>query len=232
MTFISQLSASIGDPIWNIFYPFVYLIPTILLISIVVFSGWLLGVFFSHVVKNMLKKMNITKKLKNYDAVKPISKVDLPALFAWITKWYIFVVFLAAASAYINLDTIANLIQSFSQWFAKFIIAIVIALIGLVFSEFVYQKILLIELNGIKLMAEIGRWFVLIFTTVVALEQIIRITLIKDVMLIVVGAISLALALAFGLSFGFALKDEAKNLVSVSRMQKQPKEKRKSKRKK
>jgi hypothetical protein len=215
MGYLDTMGTAVADPLTRMSLDFAGVIPKVIITAIVIIFGYLLGWLLGSAVRTALKKMKFDEKFRSLHIAKPLEKIRISELFGWVTKWYTFLMFVAAGANYIYLEPITGIVNQFALWFPKLLIAMVIGLAGAVVAEFIYKSVMQVSITNVSVLASIAKYFVIVVTVVLALDQIIKVSVLKDVMLIIVAGIAAGLALAIGIAFGLALKDEAAGWVGT-----------------
>ena len=205
---------AVGEPLRIIATQFAYMVPKILAAALVVLVGYLLGLILGHAAKHALHRLKFDEKFSRLHIAKPLEKIKISVLLGWVVKWYTFVVFVAAGAHYVGLAPLTQLVTLFAEWFPHFVVAMLIGLAGAVVAEYVYNAVMHLSMGGVRVLANIARYFVLVVVIVMALDQIVNVRVLQNVMLVLVGGLALGLAIAIGLSFGLAMKDEAAGLIN------------------
>lgn len=207
---ITETTTALGDMIVNLWNGFVTVLPGLVAGLIVLIVGYIIGALLGYVVRKALDKSKIFNKLLKTNFTKVAGRFDFPAFFGLIVKWYIIILFLNPVATLIKLGELSAFFAFLGFWIPKVIIAVVIGLIGFIAAEYISMKIKEIKANGTMVIAPVAKIIVLLFTAVIALQQIgLDISIVSNSFLIILAGIMLALALGFGL----ALKDEAKGII-------------------
>jgi hypothetical protein len=213
MGYLNQLADAIMDPATGISGQFLAIVPKVIITAIVIMFGYLLGWLLGSAVRHALARMKFDDKFRQLHIAKPLEKIKISSLLGWVVKWYTFIVFVAAGADYISLEPITLIMNKFAQWFPNLLIAMAIGLAGAVFAEYVYKMVMHISMANVNVLANIARYFILVVVVVLALDQIIDVSILGNAVLILIAGISAGIALAVGIAFGLALKDEAAGWV-------------------
>lgn len=187
------------------------LVAAILLLSFGYFLGLLLGTG----LKKLLEMTKVCEVLiRRAKITHFMGETQLTGFFGTIVKWYIFILFLSPSADMLQLRSLAFFLENLALWMPNFIVAIVMALFGLLMAEYAAVHIRAVRAKGTAALAHAARVVILIFTALLALQQIgVNVSFASNVVLIVVGGVMLGLALAVGIGFGLALKGEARSIV-------------------
>jgi hypothetical protein len=214
MAFIESLSTAVAETLLNMGRAFALIVPKIVIASVVIVFGYLLGWLLGHGVKKALFHMKFDERMKAFALAKPFEKVKWSGLLGWITKWYTFIVFAASGANYISLEPVTSIANSFAYWFPKVLVSIAILLAGAFIAEHIYKALMHVSLAHVSMLASLSKYFVLVLAVITAMDQIVDLSVLRDVTLIVVGGVSVGIALALGIAFGLALRDEAVGWVA------------------
>ena len=145
---------------------------------------------------------------------KAIGGASLSVILGTLTKWWIFVAFLAPAARLLQLGEISDLLIRLVNWLPNLFVAIVIFLFGLIVAHYAADLVRHKKAKGAYLLADIIQWVTVVFILIVALGQLgVRVSFAENIFLVIIGGIVIALGLAIGISFGYAFKDEAKVII-------------------
>jgi len=213
MDYLDTMGSAVGEPLTLMATEFYRIIPKIVAAAVVVLIAYIIGWILGAVVKKALHKMKFDEKFKALHIAKPLEKIKISAIVGWVTKWYTFLALAAGGANFINLYPVTDILLKFLEWFPKLVIALAIGLVGAVLAEYIHKMIMHVKTNEVRILANIAKYFILVIVVIFALDQVIDISVLENVMLLLFAGVSLGLALAIGISFGLALKDEAGGLV-------------------
>lgn len=187
------------------------LVAAVLLLSF----GYFLGLLLGTALKKLLEMTKVCEVIiRKAKITHFMGETQLTAFFGTILKWYIFILFLSPAADMIQLRSLAFFLENIALWVPSLIIAIIIGLFGLLMAEYTAVHIRAVRMNGTRMLAQSARVVILLFTTIIAVQQIgVNVSLASNAVLIVLAGIMLAIALALGIGFGLALRDEAKPIL-------------------
>jgi small-conductance mechanosensitive channel len=126
------------------------------------------------------------------------------------------IIFIVSAANVLGLDFISKILEIFILSFLpKVIMAIVIGFAGLLLARFledtVYNSAMANNLKGGKSFAKIIHFVILVFTGILAIEQLgLEMKIIRSSINILMGSIGLAFAIAVGLG----AKDIARDVIT------------------
>jgi len=183
-------------------------IPAIVGAIIILVVGWLLAKLIEAVVTRILKavcldlaseKIGISKILAQGDI-----KLSLSELIGGIVYWLMILVAVATMLDALNLKMASDLISRLVEYVPNILAAIFILIIGSFLANFIATMIRAAGSNAglknAKLMSQLAQVILMIFTVIIAIEQLkIATALLVLAVNIVLISIGLGIAIAFGL---------------------------------
>lgn len=197
-------------------------LPRLVAAIIVFLVGWLVAVLIGKLVWHLIKAVQLDKGLENIGLRRIWErsgyKLNSAYFFYELVKWFFIVVFLMAATDILGLNQVTEFLRTVVFYIPNVIVAAFVLLIGALVARFlegvVRGSVRAAELVSANFLALVTKWAVLIFSWLVALDQlnvageIIRI--------IIMGAVA-AGALALGLAFGLGGRDHADDFIGKMR---------------
>lgn len=214
---LSEMSSGVIDPLDMLVKSFVGALPGLVAGLIILIVGYLLGYVVSFVVLHLLQRLNVDKwVVEETNLSSIIGKFKFSEFFALITRWYIFVLFLAPAANLFQLGGIEGFLLDVAAWVPNLIVAIVIALLGYIGAGYVSEKIRTSSKNdATDMLAKMVSVIILVFTAIISLKKVgVDVNIAEGSFLIILAGVMLAFALAVGIGFGLALKDEARSRIT------------------
>jgi small-conductance mechanosensitive channel len=186
---------------------------------VILLLGWLLA----KILKAALIKLLVAVRFEKFSAKSGLSKFlsrgdikhSLADILGTVFFWIIFLFFINLAADVLKFTLLQNLINSIISFVPKLIVAVLIIVVGVLFSSFFKGMVKLTAssyaLAHRELLAAIVQYLIIFFTLAVALEQLgVATHILVNSVLIIVGAMAFGLALAFGLGS----KDVAGKIVN------------------
>ncbi len=203
------------DPLYRLWESTSDLVPGLVAAIILLIIGYFIGLIIGHAVRIVLEKLKLDARVKKARLVKSVGHTHLPALFGELTKWFIFIIFLQQAVALLRLGSLSDLLNAFVLWLPNVIAAIVIILFSLGLAHFVEMKMLEhSKMKGMVFFSGLIKVVIVIMSAIIALDQIgVKISILENTFLLVVGAFALGIALALGIGMGLGLKDQASQWI-------------------
>jgi len=205
---------SLIRPLVTLYSDFVFVLPSIILALIVVVVGYIVGWAFGFITHKVMDQFQIDRELKRAGLAHSIGFLSISGLIGGLVKWYVFSLFLVSAAGILNVAVFSTLLARFANWLPNLFAAVVVMLVGLILADFAADRLLHTKRKGVRVASSTVRWFVIVFVTLIALEQIgIRVELATNIILILVAGFAFGIALAVGIGFGNAVKPEANHFV-------------------
>lgn len=183
-------------------------IPAIMGAIIILVVGWLLAKLIEAIVTRVLKtvrldagsdKIGISKILAQGDI-----KLSLSELIGAIVYWLVMLVAVATMLDALNLKMASDLISRLVEYIPNIIAAVFILVIGAFLANFIAVIIRTAGSNAglksAKLMSQLAQVILMVFTVIIAIEQLkVATALLVLAVNIVLISIGLGIAIAFGL---------------------------------
>jgi hypothetical protein len=195
------------EPLKDLFIKFKAFVPNMLAMLIIV----LIGFIFARVIRLLLVKflgavnfdswsdrMGFTKLMRRGDVWSKPSTVVANMMF-----WLLVIITLLAGLYALQISAMNHLVTSIIGYIPQLFSAVMILVIGYVFSEFVSRAVLIAAANSgfhyAKLLAKAVNTLLIVLILAMVLEQLqIAPTVVLAAFSIVFGGIVIALAIAFG----------------------------------
>ncbi|VVB98716.1 Uncharacterised protein [uncultured archaeon] len=206
----SSFQYTIVDPVAQFLNSLMFTLPGLVAAVLLIILGYLVGTILGKLVQQILDGLKVDQYIAKLAKGHPLGKVTVAELGGKLTKWYLFIAFVATAASIVQMGFIASLLMGFALWAPHLIAAAIIMAIGLFASEFIRAEISAFKADASKFIGVAAKYFVLIYFMLMALREVgLNVFLAEATVLIIVAGIMLALALGFGL----ALKDHADKLL-------------------
>lgn len=205
----------VTSPFLRLAYGVIDAVPGIIAAILILAVGYLVAWILGRIVGGILDKVKFDKwVLHKTNITHVLGEFRLGHFLELITKWYVFILFLPAAANVINLGAVQNFLIDIAVWIPKVIVAVVLGLIGIMAADYVALKIKETRAKSAGVIASSAKTVILVFTAIIALDQIgVKIDFATNSLLIVLAGIMLGLALMFGIGFGLAMKDDARKMI-------------------
>ncbi|MCD6464448.1 hypothetical protein J7L02_02920 [Candidatus Woesearchaeota archaeon] len=218
----AEVIKPVSDVLVNLWNKIVTFVPDFIVAVLVLLLGYIIAWIIGWLVRIVLDRTGIVDYwIKKADLKKFFKDWDIPHFLGILTKWYVFVLFLPPAANCLEASSLATFFISLSIWIPNLIAAVLIFVIGLVIAEYFAHKIVETKTVAKHTIASIVKIVVILFTAIIALEQIgISVALAHDSFIVVLAGIMLGLAIAFGIAFGYGYKEEAARVVKTLKKRK------------
>jgi flagellar biosynthesis protein FliQ len=188
---ISQILTGLADST-------VSFLPNLVAAIILLVIGLVVGKIVGRVVKEILLRI----KLDYYVTETHKPPVSLTDIFSLITRWWIYLTFIAAALSreILGVTTLSVWMTQISDFIPSIIGAALIVIVGYVIGEYIKTQL---RKSGKPYSALAGK-LILFFTLYVSIALALPLlgvntVLVNNILLIIIGAVAFAFALAFGL---------------------------------
>ena len=196
-------------------------IPKLIGFLVIILVGWLIAKALGKAVTLLLRRVgfdNFSNRigLTRFEQRMGI-RLDQADFLGRIVFWFIILVFLVPAFESLGLTSITLILNELIAYIPNVFVAILILFLGVllatVVADIVRGATATAGIGNANVFAEISRWAIILFATLMALTQLeIATALVIELF----GAIVFGSALAFGLAFGLGGRDTAKRLLERS----------------
>ncbi len=190
--------------------------PNLLVAVVVVILGWLLAIFLSKLIRQLLEAIKIDTLANQLGLTALSARVDrrlsISGFGAWLVKWFFFLGSFMAAAEILGLNKVSDFLYTdVLRYAGNVVVAAAIMLLGLLaanfFSGLVTAAVKASQLHSASALSAITKWAIIVFTVIAVLSQLgIATDFLQDLF----RAIIAMLAIAGGLAFGLGGKDAAK----------------------
>lgn len=194
-----------------------------LVAAIVVFLvGWLVAVLIAKIAWHLIKSVQLDRALESLGFGKVWErsgyKLNSPFFFYELVKWFFVIVFLMAATDILGLSQVTEFLSTVVFYLPNVFVAAFVLLIGVLVSKFlegvVRGSVKAAELASGNFLGALAKWSVLIFSWLVALDQL---NVAGEIIRIIVMGVVAAGAVALGLAFGLGGRDHADDFLTKLR---------------
>ncbi len=197
-------------------------VPQLVAALVVFLIGWLIAVLLGKLAWHIIRVVKLDRGLEALGLKKVWErsgyKLNTPFFFYELVKWFFIVVFLMAATDILGLTQVTEFLRTVVFYLPNVIVAALVLLIGVLVARFleglVRGSVKAAELSSANFLGSLTKWAVLIFSLLVALNQL-RVA--DEIIRIVVIGVVAAGAIALGLSFGLGGKAHAEDFISKMR---------------
>jgi hypothetical protein len=189
-------------------------VPKLVAAVVVFLIGWLIAVLLGRAAYHAVRVLQINKALEGLGFKPALERgglhLDAPKFFDELVKWFFIVVFLMAATNIVGLAQVTEFLRVVVFYLPNVIVAAFVVLIGVLLARFIEHSVRVsvkaAKLASANFLATLARWSILIFSFLIALDQLkVAPELIR---IFVMGVVAMA-AVAGGLAFGLGGRDLA-----------------------
>lgn len=197
-------------------------LPQLVAALVVFVVGWLVAVLIGKVAWHIVRTIQLDRGLESigFRRVWERSgyKLDSAYFFYELVKWFFIIVFLMVATDILGLSQVTDFLSGIVSYLPNVFVAAFVILIGVMVARFlegvVVGSVRAADLASANLLGSITKWAVLIFSWLVALDQL---NVAPEIIRIVVTGVVAAGALALGLAFGLGGRDHADDWIGKMR---------------
>ena len=194
-------------------------VPKLIAAVVVFLIGWLIAALLGRAAYHIIKALQINKALEGLGFKAALErgglKLDAPRFFDELVKWFFIVVFLMAATNIVGLTQVSEFLAVVVFYLPNVIVAALVVLIGILVARFlehaVRASVKAAKLASANFLALLTRWSVLIFSLLIALDQL---GVAPEIIRIFIMGVIAMIAIAGGLAFGLGGRDLAGNWLS------------------
>ncbi len=198
-------------------------IPKLIGFLVILLIGWLVATALEKAVTFLLRKVGFDRLGDRIGLTRLEQqmnlRMDTAGVLGRIVYWFVFLIFLVSAVDALGLTAISNLLGQVIGYIPNVFVAILVLFLGALAASFVADIVRGLtassRVGNPGVFANIARYAILGFATLIALEQLqIAPALLNILFTAIIGAVALAFALAFGLSFGLGGRETAQRWLA------------------
>lgn len=197
-------------------------LPKLIAALVVFLVGWLIAVLIAKLVWHIIRVIRLDQGLESVGFKRiwerSSYKLNSPFFFYELVKWFFIVVFLMAATDILGLTQVSDFLRTVVIYLPNVIVAALILLIGAMVAKFfqglVRGSVKAAQLVSANFLGSLVKWSVLIFSWLVALNQL---QVAGDIIRIVITGGVAAASIALGLAFGLGGRDHASDFIGKMR---------------
>jgi len=215
---VETWSSAVTGSLFGLWSRFMAFLPALLGAIVIFVVGWIVAIAIGKIVTRMLEILHVNQGMERIGLKKGLTKsgvkIDVSLFVGELTKWFLIIVFLMAATDVLGLNQITKFLNDVLMYLPRIVVAAIILVIAVLLANFVYRLVQdsmratgVISANAI---AAFAKWAILIFAILAALVQL---KVAEDMIMIVFQGIVAMLAIAGGLSFGLGGRDAAEDVI-------------------
>ena len=197
---------------------FLSLVPNIIGAIIIFVIGLFIAEGLGRLISRVLKKMYVDQAVDKAGLKRMLEKIgfkiSISRALGLLVTWFLYAVVLIATAEILKLNQISQFLQAVVLYIPHVIISVVILIVGIVVSNFIFTVVkeaaLAAKIESADFLATVAKWAILVFTFMAALVQLRVAT---ELIQILFTGLVFMFALAGGIAFGLGGKDRAKQLL-------------------
>lgn len=180
---------------------------------------WLIvGLIIGKVIGRIVKEILIKAKLDEFIVEKEKLKIKFSDLFATISRWVIYLVFIVIAAEALNIAVITSLVSSAIGFLIGVVEATIIVIVGYSLALYIKDKVMGTKTVYGDFVGKILFFLILYVSIALALPFVgIDVTLINWILIVIVASLGLGFAIAIGLGMKDVMRDFAKDYAKKFR---------------
>ena len=216
------VSSLIQDSLRTLWGDVAGFLPRLAAALIVFVVGWLIAVLIGKLAWHIVRTIQLDHGLESIGFRRAWErsgyKLDSAYFFYELVKWFFIILFLMVATNILGLTQVTDFLAGVVAYLPNVFVAAFIVLIGVTVARFlqgvVVGSVRAAELASANMLGAMTRWAVLVFSWLVALNQL---NVAGEIIRIIVMGVVAAGALALGLAFGLGGRDHADDFVAKMR---------------
>ncbi len=214
---VEDLSTTVSSAVLGALLNFVSYLPNLTGGLIILAIGLLIGAILYRVILGILRAVRLEKFLAKYGITKFEGKeVEWTEIFAELGRWSVIIVFLIPALQTWKLDAVNSVLSRVILYIPNVIVAVVLALVGLVFARLAYRISFntthTLGRNTAHTVGLVARWSILVFVGFLVLNQL---GVAQELIRILFAGIVAMIAIAGGLAFGLGGQVPARTILEA-----------------
>ncbi len=212
---VEDLSTAVSSAVLGAFSNFVGFVPSFIGGLIILTIGLIIAAVVYRVIIAFLKAVQLEKLLARYGITKIEGRdIEWAEILAELARWSIIIVFLVPTLDAWKLNAVNLVLNRLILYIPNVIVAVVLALVGLVFAKLAYRIAYGMSRSlGRDLAHTVGlvaEWSLTIFVGFLVLHQL---GVAQELLRILFGGLVAMVAIAGGLAFGLGGQGTAKSLL-------------------
>lgn len=212
---VEDLSTAVASIVLNSLATFVNFVPALIGGLIVLTIGLVVGAVVYRVVFGILKSIQLEKMLARYGVTTIEGRdIEWSEILAELARWSIIITFLIPTLSAWRLDAVNAVLNRVILYIPNVIVAVILAIIGLVFSKLAYKVAFGASRSLGKHVAHtvslVAQWSIVIFVGFLVLHQL---GVAQELLRILFAGLVAMLALAGGLAFGLGGQQTARTIL-------------------
>jgi len=210
-----DLSTDVSAAVLNSLAAFINFIPSLIGGLIVFVIGLVIAAVVYRVITAALRAVQVEKYLAKYGITKVEGRdVEWSQILAELARWSIIIIFLIPTLEAWRLGAVNNVLNRVILYIPNVIVAVILALVGLVFAKLAYKVTFSasrsLGRNLANTVALIAQWSLTVFVAFLVLHQL---GVAQELLRILFGGLVAMVAIAGGIAFGLGGKETAQKIL-------------------
>ena len=210
-----DLSTDVSVAVLNSLVAFINFIPSLIGGLIVFVIGLVIAAVVYRVIITALRTAQIEKYLARYGITKVEGRdVEWSQILAELARWSIIIIFLIPTLEAWRLGAVNNVLNRVILYIPNVIVAVILALVGLVFAKLGYRVTYSASRSLGKDLAHtvalVAQWSLTVFVAFLVLHQL---GVAQELLRILFGGMVAMVAIAGGIAFGLGGKETAQKIL-------------------
>jgi len=210
-----DLSTEVSAAVLNSLAAFINFIPPLIGGLIVFVIGLVIAAVVYRIITAALKAIQVEKYLTRYGITKVDGRdVEWSQILAELARWAIIIIFLVPTLEAWRLGAVNNVLNRVILYIPNVIVAVILALVGLVFAKLAYKVAFSASRSLGKDLANtvalVAQWSLTVFVAFLVLHQL---GVAQELLRILFGGLVAMVAIAGGIAFGLGGKETAQKIL-------------------
>lgn len=210
-----DLSTEVSSAVLNSLAAFINFIPSLIGGLIVFVIGLVIAAVVHRIITAALKAVQVEKYLTRYGITKVEGReVEWSQILAELTRWAIIIIFLIPTLEAWRLGAVNNVLNRVILYIPNVIVAVILALVGLVFAKLAHKVAFSASRSLGKDLANtvalVAQWSLTVFVAFLVLHQL---GVAQELLRILFGGLVAMVAIAGGIAFGLGGKETAQKIL-------------------
>ena len=196
--------------------------PQLFAAVVIVLLGCVIAVILGKAASYIIRSVQLDRALDQLGLGSVISRagfrMNSPFFFYELVKWFVIIVFLMAATNILGLSQVTDFLSKVLYYIPNVFVAVFILAIGVLLARFIEGVVSgsarAAELSSAHFLGTLSKWAVVIFSFVVALDQL---GVASEIIRITITGVVAGFAIAIGLAFGLGGKNHAEEVIGTFR---------------
>lgn len=219
---MQEIIDAISNAVSDLLNSIANFLPSLIAAIVIFLIGVLIAAILKNILIRLLSAINFEKLLGNTGIPEALKKADpnltVTSVLGELVRWITILVFLVPAIAKLGLTQLDEVLRSLIDYLPNVIAAVIIIAVGSILAklakDFVTVSAAPVGPQTARLIGQIARWAILVFTVLAALSQL---GVAKSLIEILFTGFVALVALAGGLAFGLGGKDAAADTLKKIR---------------